>query len=236
VLSSGERSIGTVMADAGQRIKAGQSVRLLDVPAKRRHGAWDSLHVHASGMAFSDALKRSAATHHGHAGREFLQKLTRDHSTNFSDALDGVKALPEFAVKNVDGQVKRAATRFALPALAGELATRYGVTGWPEGEAICAAAAGYSAWRSLRGSSKGNLERDDVADRVAAFIERHGDSHFSDVDGRDDERATCVRDRAGWWKEIGGKRSYFLLRVVCARRSRASISTGRSMHCKKSAR
>lgn len=208
VLSSGERTIGTVMADAGQRIKAGQSVRLLDVPAKRRHGAWDTLHDHTNGMSFSDALKRAAATHYGHAGRAFLVKLTRDHSTNFTDSLDAVKALPEFAVKDDDGQVKRAATRFALLALAGELATDYGVTGWPEGEAIRAAAAGYSAWRSLRGKSKGNLERDDIAERVASFIERHGDSRFSDVDGRDDERAAVVRDRAGWWKDTGGKRIY----------------------------
>lgn len=208
VLSSGERTIGTTMADSGQRIKAGQSVRLLDIPAKRRHGAWDNLHAHASGMAFSDALKRSAATHYGHAGRAVLEKLTRDHSTNFTDALDVVKALPEFAVKDDDGQIKRAATRFALLALAGELATDYGVTGWPEGEATRAAAVGLAAWRSLRGKGKGNLERDDVAERMVSFIERHGDSRFSDVDGRDDERAAVVRDRVGWWKDEAGKRNY----------------------------
>lgn len=208
VLSSGERTIGTTMADAGDRIKAGQSVRLLDIPARRRHGAWDTLHGHASGMAFSDVLKRAAATHFGHAGRAFLEKLTRDHSTNFTDTLDIVKALPEFAVTDDDGQIKRAATRFALLALAGEMATTYGVTDWPEGEAIRAAAEGFSSWRSLRGKGKGNLERDEVAERVASFIERHGDSRFSDVNGINDERIMIVRDRAGWWETVGGKRIY----------------------------
>lgn len=79
VLSTGERSIATTMTEGGHRIKAGQTVRLLDVPAQRTYGAWDTLHQHASGTAFSDALKREAATHYGHAGRAFLEKLTRDH-------------------------------------------------------------------------------------------------------------------------------------------------------------
>ena len=56
VLSTGERSIETSMMEAGHRVKAGQSVRLLDVPCERRHGAWDELHGHASGPAFSDAI------------------------------------------------------------------------------------------------------------------------------------------------------------------------------------
>jgi putative DNA primase/helicase len=96
VLSSGERTIGTTMAEGGHRIKAGQSVRLLDVPAQRTYGAWDNLHQHASGTAFSDALKLASVTHYGHAGRMFLERLTRDHEASFSEALDAIKAMPEF--------------------------------------------------------------------------------------------------------------------------------------------
>jgi putative DNA primase/helicase len=210
VLSSGERTIGTTMADSGQRIKAGQSVRLLDVPAQRQHGAWDTLHGHASGMAFSDALKRASVTHFGHAGRAFLEKLTRDHGANFTDALDLLKARSEFAVQVDDGQLKRAASRFALFALAGELATDYGLTGWPDGEAIRAAASGFAAWRSMRGKGKGNLERDDVCERLDSFIQRHGDSRFSDIDAGDDDRGPIVRDRAGWWHDDGVRRRYLL--------------------------
>jgi putative DNA primase/helicase len=204
VLSSGERTIGTVMDEAGQRIKAGQAVRLLDVPAQRRHGAWDCLHGHASGAALSDVLKRAAATHYGHAGRAFLEHLTRDNGS-FTGALDELKRLPEFEVANDDGQVKRAAARFALLALAGERATTYGLTGWPEGEAIRAAAVAFSSWRTLRGLRKGNLERDQAADLLREFIERHGDSRFSDVDAGN---TVQVRDRAGWWKKSSDRRVY----------------------------
>jgi putative DNA primase/helicase len=206
VLSSGERTIGTTMAEGGHRIKAGQSVRLLDVPAQRTYGAWDDLHQHASGTAFSDALKLASVTHYGHPGRMFLERLTRDHDTSFSEALDAIKAMPEFQASSGEGQEKRAAARFAVLALAGELATEYGVTGWPPGEAIKAAAAGFAAWHTLGG--KGNLERDQVVERIVGFIERHGDSRFSDADSDDDQRAAMVRDRAGWWKDTDAGRRY----------------------------
>ena len=206
VLSSGEFTIGTTMAEGGHRIKAGQSVRLLDVPAQRTYGAWDNLHQHASGTAFSDALKLASVTHYGHAGRLFLERLTRDREASFSEALDAIKARPEFQVSTDEGQEKRAAARFAAMALAGELATDYGVTGWPEREAIKAAAAGFAAWRTLRG--KGNLERDQVVERLVGFIERHGDSRFSDADSDDDQRAAMVRDRAGWWRNTDKGRRY----------------------------
>ena len=209
VLSTGERSIATTMTEGGHRVKAGQSVRLLDVPAQRTHGAWDNLHQFDTGTAFSDALKMQAATHYGHAGRAFLEELTRDHDTNFSEALDAIKALPAFQAPGGEGQAKRAAARFAVLALAGELATDYGVTGWPAGSATEAAGVGFAAWLALRGGvSQGNSERGQIVERVTSFIERHGDSRFSDADDTDAQRALLVRDRAGWYRSTGEGRNY----------------------------
>lgn len=204
VISSGERTIATTMQEGGHSAKAGQAVRLLDIPAARAFGAWDILHGMPSGTAFSDALKRAAATHHGHAGRAFLQKLTRD-DRDFCGLLEKFKGLPEFSADGGEGQGqdKRAAGRFALLALAGELATEYGLTGWPEGGAIQAAAEGFKAWRGLRG--RGNDERRQILERVSGFIERHGDGRFSDADS-DSESQT--RDRAGWWRDLQDSRLY----------------------------
>lgn len=204
VLSSGERTIGTTMAEGGHRVKAGQTVRLLDVPAQRTYGAWDALHGSASGAAFSDRLKAAARRFYGHAGRAFLQRLSRDTETDHSAALEAIKALPEFTPTGDDGQVKRAAARFALLAQAGELATAYGVTPWPAGEAVRAAASAFLAWQRLRGIPSGGQERQQVAERLQAFIERHGDARFSDAGGSD----VVVRDRAGWWRGDGGDRVY----------------------------
>lgn len=202
VVSTGERTIATTMQEGGHRAKAGQAVRLLDIPAARVYGAWDTLHDLPSGTAFSDAIKRAAVTHHGHAGRAFLEKLTRDEQ-DFCALLERFKALAEFSAVGGEGQDKRAAGRFALLAAGGEMATEYGITGWPEGEAIKAAAEGFRVWRAARGH--GNDERRQILDRVSGFIERHGDGRFSDADSNGE---TPIRDRAGWWRDTSEGREY----------------------------
>jgi putative DNA primase/helicase len=202
ILSSGERSIATTMLEGGHRAKAGQAVRLLDIPAARAFGAWDNLHDLPSGTAFSDAIKRASVTHHGHAGRAFLEKLTRDNR-DFCALLERIKCLPVLSGEGGEGQDKRAAGRFALLALAGEVATEYGITGWPEEEAIKAAAEGFRVWRAMRG--KGNDERRQILEKVSGFIERHGSGRFSDADASSE---APLRDRAGWWKESNGSREY----------------------------
>ncbi len=207
VLSSGERTIATTMAEGGHRAKAGQAVRLLDIPGAQRFGAWDHLHGFVSGTAFSDAIKQAAVMHHGHAGRAFLKKLTRD-GRDFCERLERVKMLKEFSAREDEGQDKRAAGRFALLALAGEVASEYGITRWPQGAATAAAAQGFKMWQSLRG--RGNDERRQILERVLGFIALHGDSRFSDADakfGRPDEE--IVRNnRAGWWREGKAGRIY----------------------------
>lgn len=204
VLSSGERSIPTVMTEGGDRIKAGQSVRLLDVPSERKFGAWDDIQDATSPSAFSDEIKRAAASYYGYAGRAFLQRLTRDER-DFAAALEEVKSRPEFSPTDAEGQDTRAASRFALFALAGELATEYGITQWPKGSALEAAAEGFRVWRAARGH--GNDERRQILGAVRTFIELHGDSRFSDADANPEP---LVRDRAGWWRDRDGRREYFL--------------------------
>jgi putative DNA primase/helicase len=200
IVSTGERTITTTMQEGGQRTKAGQAVRLLDIPAARQFGCFDELHGMASGTALSDAIKRAAAHQHGRAGRAYLERLAHDER-DMAALLERIKALPAFNPPDAEGQDKRAASRFALLALAGELATEYGITGWPEQAALDAAVIGFQAWRSMRGG--GNDERRQILDKLAGFLERHGDSRFSDwTDGN-----ATIRDRAGWWKpdDAGGR-------------------------------
>jgi len=177
-------------------------MRLLDIPAAQTYGAWDNLHGATSPAAFSDAIKRAAAQHHGQAGRAFLEKLTFDTS-DLCAMLEEVKAAPMFGTDGTEGQDKRAAARFALIGMAGELATEYGVTGWPVGAAGDAAAHAFKLWLSMRG--KGNDERRQILQRVSGFIERHGDGRFSDADTTNDVQ---IRDRAGWWRDGHDGREY----------------------------
>ncbi|SFK87390.1 putative DNA primase/helicase [Nitrosomonas aestuarii] len=202
VLSNGEHSIPTIMREGGHRCNAGQEVRLLDLPVERQYGIFDDLHDFEAGDKLSDRLKEASTKHYGMAGRKFLEKVTHD-SRDFTDRLQKIKDSTLFHVDNAQGQHKRAAARFALIGLAGELATEYGITGWSEGAALKAAAECFKIWCSTRG--KGNTERHKITEQVNAFIDRHGDSRFSAKSNTDSAQ---TKDRAGWWEDSGGERLY----------------------------
>jgi putative DNA primase/helicase len=194
VLSSGERMVSTAMATAGIVAKAGQLVRLIDLPVQRQHGVWDDLQNLPSGGALSDAVKEGAAKHHGKAGREFLEHLTHDNR-KWPEAYAELKKAAFAAVDDDDGQAARVAGRFALIALAGDVATEYGITGWSAGEATNAASIMFQTWRAQR--QTGNVENLQILEQVAAFIDRHGDARFSEIGVMS---TPLVRERAGWWR------------------------------------
>ena len=193
VLSTGERTVETSMAEGGYRSKAGQQVRMLDIPVVGRHGLFDELHGFDSGAGLSDHIKTQRDQHHGHAGIEFLTKLTADQR-KFSVTLESLRKSDAFK-HNGGGQLDRAVARFALIALAGELATEYGITGWQEGTAIDAVANVFQRW--IKEKETESSERVQVVRLLTDFLDKHGDSRFSELNGEDN---TTVRDRAGYWK------------------------------------
>lgn len=204
ILSSGERTLETAMMEGKSTIKAGQLVRILDVPVTGEFGCFSHLHEMAGGARLSDSIKKAAADHYGWAGRAFLERLTVD-SRDFSEELDRLTARPDFSAESGDGQAMRAARRFALVALAGELATEYGITGWCPGQATEAAAKVYALWLEHR--NPGHQEECRLREQVADFLEVHGDSRFSDECNSE----ASVRDRAGYWTfSEAGNRVYLL--------------------------
>ncbi len=60
------------------------------------------------------------------------------------------------------------------------------------------------AWLKTCGGA-GNNESRQILEKVAAFIERHGDGRFSNAKI---EGETSIRDRAGWWRDDNGQRIY----------------------------
>ncbi len=204
LLSSGERTLAAAMQEGGKRTKAGQEARLLDVPCTRRHGIFDQLHGAASGRAMADSLRTATARYHGWAGPEFVRHLIDDTTGDLGELLATILARPAFA--SGSGLEGRAAGTFALAGLAGELATSYAITGWPEGAALDSAAMGYRLWREHRG--EGQTETRQILEAVGDFLARHGDSRFSHVTGAD--QGPVVRDRAGWYRDIDEGRVYLM--------------------------
>jgi len=190
LLSNGERTMQSIMAEAKKDVHAGQEIRMLELHVNRQYGAWDCLHRHDSGAEFSDALYKATIENYGHAGPEFIERLSNDKRAML---------LPEIDVSGAGGgQAVRAADRFRLVALAGELATEYGLTGWDKGAATEAASECYQQW--LEGREGGNAERRQILQAVADFIERHGNSRrFPDLS--DGSAPRDAQNQAGWRKK-----------------------------------
>lgn len=204
LLSSGERTLASHLSEAGKHAKAGQNARLLDIPATgRRHGAFDNPHG-LTPSDFANALKTATAEHYGHAGMAFIHYLLtcgHDLPGVYRDLMQD----PAFNAE-ADGVSSRAAGAFGLLAMAGELATEAGITGWQEGEALNAATTCFALWKAERGT----LPPEDAAilDGVSEFIQRHGDARFGPLypDSHDGRRTT---ERAGFWHDTPAGRVFY---------------------------
>ncbi|WP_191058790.1 DUF927 domain-containing protein [Geminicoccus harenae] len=180
-LSSGEIGLADKIAETGRRARAGQLVRMVDIPADAGAGmgAFQDLHGHGAPAAFADALRLAAEAHTGHAGRAFLTELTKEDPATLAEIIRkaGAAWIAEHVPIACDGQVRRVAGRFALVAAAGELAIGLGILPWPKGEAAKAAARCFKDWLTDRGGTDAHEITAGLA-QVRAFIEAHGSSRF----------------------------------------------------------
>ncbi|MEA9438592.1 DUF927 domain-containing protein [Aeromonas caviae] len=180
-LSTGELSLEDHAASAGQRTQAGMEVRTIQIPSDTgHHGAFEWLHGMEGGRTFADTLKANADRQHGSAFRTYVEALAGDleaHSERLRAEIKRIAA--ELTPQGAGNQVGRAINRFALVAAAGELATRLGVTGWPEGEAIRAVRVCLKAWLAERGHL-GNKEDAATLEQVRGFVTAHQYTRFAD--------------------------------------------------------
>ncbi len=210
-LSSGENSLASHMARSGKKANAGQEVRLADFDADAGAGlgAFDVLHGHPTGAALSLAMKDAAVLNHGAVGLAWLHRVVQDRALLADFIADGIRQFVAEAVPaGAAGQVERVARRFALVAVAGELASHYGLTGWQRGEGERATKACFGAWLESFGGI-GNREERTVLAQVRAFFEAHGASRFEDVAATVDQR---IINRAGFYRTgPSGVREFLVL-------------------------
>lgn len=181
-LSTGEHSLGDKMSEDGRGRKsaAGQEIRVLDIPADAGAslGLFENLHGFANGDQLSRHLKTQSKTHYGHAARMYLEKIVDQKDSVTESACAFIQEfIDEVCVGDVDGQVRRAAGRFALVAAGGEIAIQLGIAPWPEQSAVDAAKRLFADWVVNRGGVDSAEERK-ALDAVKAFIDAHGASRF----------------------------------------------------------
>ena len=206
-ISSGEVPVdGKLSEDRGRKTRAGQQVRLLDIPAQRAYGVFDHQGPDGDAAKLAKAFKLAAVSAYGTAGPEFVHRLIGEPVTGEDVRAFIASFLKAHVPTGADGQIDRAAQRLGLIAAAGEFATDFGLTPWREGEATEAAAWALAQWIDGRGGTE-PAEVSQAIASVSRFIEAHGDARF---DSLDDAEAKPVNNRAGWRKGSGDDRRWLI--------------------------
>jgi uncharacterized protein (DUF927 family) len=225
LLSNGEVSLAQMAAQAGLKIRAGQEVRLIDLPADAGAGMGIFEDVHDSesdgknsaAAVFAKRLEDASKQFYGTAIREFINLIlpTKDEIAIDAQAyIEKIQSEWTPQTGKVSGEVFRVAARFGFIAFAGELATEKGITGWRKGEAEKRARRVFDDWMKSRVSS-GASDIDRAVAQVRKFIEMHGYSRFefgapSMIGPLDDitevETSTTTRtiNRAGFIRKKAG--------------------------------
>lgn len=234
-LSTGEVALADKLMEAGKRVRAGQEVRLVDVPAEAAAGLglFEDLHGFPAAADLADHLRQGCQTYFGSPIRSFLLLLT----SKLEEASQKVKGdLQDFVAKHcppeADGQVKRVAARFGLVAASGELAVSLGVLPWPCGEATLASAKCFRDWLASRGNT-GPAEIEVAISEIAHYLEHFGSTaRFPRIGGEFDE----IMDQAsveviGYRKQIGEGGFDYLVRPETLKRTilRGRIPSGLNM-------
>jgi putative DNA primase/helicase len=182
-LSSGEIAYEAFVQEGGKKTRAGQTVRMVDISADMGTGMgiFENIHGENDAHTFAEQVKKACFSNYGTPIRKFLEELTGN-----IDQLEKVYqefktlAIDDFVPAESGPQVKRVAEKFVIAALAGEIATNMGITGWEDGDACEAVSKTFTRWLNARGTT-GQLEAENGVEQVKEFLLRHGLCRFAPI-------------------------------------------------------
>jgi putative DNA primase/helicase len=200
MLSTGEVSVADKLAEAGKAPMAGHEVRLIDIDAdSRQFGVFDYLHDAPNAAAFADQLKRATTDNFGCVGVAFVEHLLLGPNNVFVEVEKAIGDFCEHANTKLDlpqdGQIQRVLKTFALIAAAGDLATEFGLTGWPKQSASEAAMTLLAGWLAER-DAPSNAENEAAALRVQKFLNSDQQLLIGDCSGKVSRKA--LEDCSDW--------------------------------------
>lgn len=210
-LSTGEKSLKEIMQENGQKAKLGQEVRLIDIDIDQtEYGLFDQIDFAEDGAKQSRLLVERSNQSYGVAGMEWLNYLT----TNKDGAISQAKKLlgqynAELIGEHTQGHIIRVANAFALIAVAGELATQAGITGWKTGTAFNAVKDVFNAWVNDF-EYVGDYQTKEYILHVKAFFEASESSRFEAITP-DPDYIEKIINRVGYWKIENGEKLFLVL-------------------------
>ena len=231
LLSTGELPASDVIEAEGKRMKGGQAVRLLDIPATdptTGQGIIVEIHGDPDPASFVDSLKRCCGIHYGWAGPAFVRALVTDGLAAVRPELQAAlrETVQAMIPSNASAKVQRAVKRFALVAVAGEKAVNLGILPWQQGEAVRSTKVLLSRYLAARGGTGCDTER--AIERLKGFLLAHGSSRFRELEKdtdriinlagyRDNKNDVCYFTSDGFKEACGGHDVRDVARLLLAR-------------------
>lgn len=210
-LSTGEKSLKEIMQENGQKTKLGQEVRLIDIDIDQsEYGLFDQIDFAEDGAKQSRLLVEQSNQYYGVAGMAWLNYLTTGKDKVISQArqLLGQYNL-ELVAEHKQGHIVRVANAFALIAVAGELATQAGITGWTAGTTFNAVKTVFNDWVNSF-EYVGDYQTKEYILHVKAFFEANESSRFEAITP-DPEHIEKILNRVGYWKIENGEKLFLVL-------------------------
>ncbi|UTA22511.1 TOPRIM and DUF927 domain-containing protein [Enterobacter hormaechei] len=170
-ISTGEMDIETFLSAGGLKVKAGQLVRLLNIPMEKS----TAFHGLQNGKAHADTLKQAWIENHGAAGREWVKWLAAHQKEAKQAVHDAQTRWRGLIPADYGEQVHRVAERFAI--LEAALVTGASITGWDEQASRDAIQHSFNAWVKEFGT--GNKEHQQIIEQCEAFLNAYGLSRFA---------------------------------------------------------
>lgn len=214
-LSTGEIGLAEKMGEGKKKAKAGQAVRMIEVPADAGKGMrlFEDLHGQASADEMAKYLRQAVEENQGHAAPAWLEKLAGMDADKLRAAIASMTKvwMDSHVPKGSDGQVLRASRRFALAAAAGELAAAAGLLPWNDQAAADGIAQCFKDWLGARGGIGSMEVRNGLTD-IENFIMQHGNDRFQTISD-ESKNLERVINRAGFKRAAGaGEYEYLMAR------------------------
>lgn len=188
-ISTGEMDIETFLSAGGLKVKAGQLVRLLNIPMEKST-VFNGL---PNGKAHADALKEAWIDNHGAAGREWVKWLAAHQQEAKQAVRDAQTRWRSLIPTDYGEQVHRVAERFAI--LEAALVAGTQITGWGEQASRDAIQHSFNAWVKEFGT--GNKEHQQIIEQCEAFLNAYGFSRYMPYP-ESDPRDLPIKELAGY--------------------------------------
>lgn len=223
-LSTGEMTLNDFLLNGGKPITGGLSVRFIEgVSDQFKYGCFDELHGMADGGLFATYMESMTGIAgdsynpiaSGSVGIEYIKYLAENIGSDI-EVIAKLKArikkiADSLTPKGSDSQIGRMANSIALLIIAGELATKAGLTGWKKETSFNEISRWWNECVIPTRGGTNSTEKEKAFEQVKDFFELHHMSHFAPLGTTEDNKpVTHYGTNYGYVEELNGVTTFYI--------------------------